>query len=72
MWCVGSKNKLSKEISPIIQSYITKDAKGYSEYNMLDDFKCIWQKETKANFDSNRITGDKKNTRVEKLFVVNK
>lgn len=28
---VGSKNKLSKELAPIIQSYITEDTKGYLE-----------------------------------------
>ena len=28
-----------------------------SEYNMPDDFTCIWQKETKVNFDSNRKSG---------------
>lgn len=41
-----------------------------SEYNMPDDFKCIWQKETKANFDCNRKSDDNKNKRVEKLFVL--
>jgi site-specific DNA-adenine methylase len=38
---VGSKNKLAKELAPIIQSYITKDTKGYLEpfvggANMID------------------------------------
>ncbi|MGL6184779.1 MAG: hypothetical protein ACRC1T_05305 [Clostridium chrysemydis] len=42
-----------------------------SEYNMPKIFKCIWQKETKANFDSNRKLGDEGNKRVEKLFVCN-
>ncbi|MGL5767681.1 MAG: hypothetical protein ACRCX8_18770 [Sarcina sp.] len=28
---VGSKNKLSKELAPIIQSYITEDTVGYLE-----------------------------------------
>lgn len=36
-----------------------------SEYNMPNDFKCIWEKETKTNFDSNRTNASK---RVEKLF----
>ena len=40
-----------------------------SEYNMPEEFKCIWQKETKANFDSNRTAGDKNNIRTEKLFL---
>lgn len=39
-----------------------------SEYNMPDDFKCIWQKETTTNFDSNRTNASK---RVEKLFTLN-
>ena len=37
-----------------------------SEYNMPSNFKCIWEKETKVNFDSNRCSGDKSNKRVEK------
>ena len=41
-----------------------------SEYNMPDDFECIWEIETKANFDSNRNSSDEKNKRVEKLFMV--
>ena len=42
-----------------------------SEYNMPSVYKCIWSKETKANFDSNRTSGDKSNKRVEKLFTYN-
>ena len=42
-----------------------------SEYDMPKVFKCIWQKETKANFDSNRKSGDVNNKRVEKLFMCN-
>ena len=41
-----------------------------SEYWMPDDFDCIWEKETKANFDSNRDSNDDKNKRVEKLFII--
>ena len=42
---IGSKNRLSKELAPIIQSYITKDTKGYLEpfvggANMIDKIKC--------------------------------
>ena len=40
-----------------------------SEYNMPEEFECIWSKETKVNFDSNRETNDKNNIRVEKLFT---
>lgn len=40
-----------------------------SEYNMPDDFKCIWQKERKVLQKSDRVTGEKA---VEKLFVVDK
>lgn len=42
---VGSKNKLSKDLAPIIQSYITDDTTGYLEpfvggANMIDKIKC--------------------------------
>ena len=41
-----------------------------SEYNMPEMFKCVWEKETKANFDSKRSSSDKSKKRVEKLFTV--
>lgn len=42
---VGSKNKLSKDLAPIIQSYITEETKGYLEPfvggdNMIDKIQC--------------------------------
>ena len=42
---VGSKNKISKYIVPIIQSYITEDIKGYLEpfvggANVIDKIQC--------------------------------
>ena len=42
---VGSKNKLSKDLAPIIQSYITDETVGYLEpfvggANMIDKIKC--------------------------------
>ena len=42
---VGSKNRLAKELAPIIQSYITEDINGYLEpfvggANMIDKIKC--------------------------------
>lgn len=45
MWYVGSKNKLSKELIPIIQSYINSNTKGYLEpfvggANMIDKVQC--------------------------------
>ena len=40
-----------------------------SEYWMPDDFTCIWKKESKVNFDSNRKSNDNKNKRIEKLFI---
>ena len=43
-----------------------------SEYNMPDDFTCIWEKETKVNLDSNRTSGEDKNKRIEKLYIYNK
>lgn len=42
-----------------------------SEYDMPKVFKCIWSKETKANFDSNRVSGDESNKRTEKLYICN-
>lgn len=38
-----------------------------SEYNMPDDFKCIWQKERTVLQKSDRIAGEKA---VEKLFEI--
>lgn len=42
---IGSKNKLSKELAPIIQSYITDSTRGYLEpfvggANMIDKIEC--------------------------------
>lgn len=42
---VGSKNRISKELAPIIQSYITEETKGYLEpfvggANMIDKIEC--------------------------------
>ena len=37
-----------------------------SEYNMPDDFECIWQKERTVLQKSDRVTGDKA---TEKLFI---
>ena len=42
-----------------------------SEYNMPSNFKCIWEKDTKVNFDSNRITANENCKRTEKLFLCN-
>ena len=42
-----------------------------SEYNMPSNFKCIWEKDTKANFDSNRIAANENCKRTEKLFLCN-
>ena len=40
-----------------------------SEYNMPNDFKCIWSKEITTSMYKNRIVNDDKNNRVEKLFI---
>ncbi len=40
-----------------------------SEYNMPDDFQCVWQKQVKVSVDSNKKHNDDKNNRVEKLFI---
>lgn len=54
MQYVGSKNRLSKELSPLIQSYITAGTKGYLEpfvggANMIDKIKF----KNKIGADSN-------------------
>ena len=38
-----------------------------SEYNMPDDFECIWSKKTTTTLNNHRI--DKDNNRTEKLFI---
>ena len=43
-----------------------------SEYNMPEYFTCIWKKETKVTFDSNRSSNNEKDKRIEKLFIYNK
>lgn len=40
-----------------------------SEYNMPDEFTCIWQREVKTMINSNKVIGDSKNNRIEKLFT---
>lgn len=52
---IGSKNRLSKEIAPIIQSYINENTKGYLEpfvggANMIDKIKC----DNKIGYDSHK------------------
>ena len=42
---MGSKGRISKELAPIIQSYITSDTKGYIEPfvgggNLIDKIQC--------------------------------
>ena len=40
-----------------------------SEYNMPSDFKCIWSKETLANFDCDRGKNKEACKRIERLFI---
>ena len=40
-----------------------------SEYEMPDDFECIWSKKVKVVIDSNKKENDNKNNRIEKLFM---
>lgn len=40
-----------------------------SEYNMPDEFECIWEKEHKTLIDSNKSSGDKDNVRIERLYT---
>ena len=42
-----------------------------SEYNMPEDFKCIWLKNTETNISSNR-NEDTDKKRTEKLFILEK
>ena len=42
-----------------------------SEYNMPDDFTCIWEKEVKTLLDSNKEKSDNKNIRIERLYTYN-
>ena len=39
-----------------------------SEYNMPNDFKCIWQRERKVQQKSDRVAAEKA---TEKLFIYN-
>nr|DAH38563.1 MAG TPA: hypothetical protein [Caudoviricetes sp.] len=39
-----------------------------SEYNMPDDFECIWKKEIKTTLGNNLTSNNK---RTEKLFIKN-
>jgi site-specific DNA-adenine methylase len=41
-----------------------------SEYNMPDDFKCIWSKRHNVLIDSNKNSDDENNIRIEKLFIL--
>lgn len=43
-----------------------------SEYNMPEDFKCVWQKEHSTLLDSNKKQSDKGNIRVERLYTYDK
>lgn len=40
-----------------------------SEYNMPDDFDCIWSKQVYTSLNNNRGINNNKNSRVEKLFI---
>lgn len=53
-WC----RKMSKDNTVLI-----------SEYNMPDDFECIWSKETTTQINSKREAKDEKNIRVERLYT---
>lgn len=43
-----------------------------SEYNMPNDFICIWEKETKTSLDNGRGVSNDKTKRTEKLFILKK
>ena len=40
-----------------------------SEYDMPEDFVCIWEKNHKTLIDSNKSSSDKNNIRIEKLYT---
>lgn len=40
-----------------------------SEYNMPEDFKCVWEKDYKCLIYSGKEANDSKNNRMEKLFI---
>lgn len=41
-----------------------------SEYNMPEDFVCIWEKEHKTLIDSNRTSNDENMKRMERLYTI--
>lgn len=43
-----------------------------SEYDMPDDFKCIWKKPVKTSLDSNRGNKNTNINRTERLFIANR
>lgn len=42
-----------------------------SEYEMPNDFKCIWEKTYNCLLYSDKKSNDNKNKRIEKLFIIN-
>lgn len=40
-----------------------------SEYNMPDEFLCVWEKECKTLLNSKKESNDESNIRIEKLFI---
>ena len=40
-----------------------------SEYDMPEEFECIWSKEVKTLLDSNKSSGDDTSTRIERLYT---
>lgn len=43
-----------------------------SEYNMPNNFKCIWEKQVTTSINYDRIANDDKNNRIEKLYIYEK
>lgn len=41
-----------------------------SEYNMPDEFECIWEKEIKVLTNSKRKSNDDKNNKIERLYII--
>ena len=56
-----NNDNLQSSVNNILENLV-------SEYNMPNDFKCIWQRERKVQQKSDRVAAEKA---TEKLFIYN-
>ena len=61
---MGSKNRIAKEILPIILKDRKTNQVYISEYDAPNDFKCVWSKEIKSYMKPSRAIDC-----TERLFV---